>query len=373
MSIILTTVSPPQTTIDEFTRDGKMGTHQATDVVSELVATTTTDGDPPKIFFLQQDGITVARSTEKGEIHPPVFQVHPADSANGVLDGYSTIEVFYTDAPTKCVGQLHLPHWQSVTPPPSGTVDGTLQMVNPRQTWLSPFRLMKSGRLLYEGHKVTYTMSVPRITDPYTDAIYDISLSPSVASHATNGASAIQLRWYLYKGSRLVGFKKTPMAVDTVNQKSKFTVSEKNSGRVRLMIVATLAKGNPVRYAIRNYTRTRLYQDTEQPTEPLSSFSPDAKRRAVVIGISDYRQISDLSYCDEDSTKACQFLKAPGFQVRLFGDDTSPYPFVARTCMFFYFFLPSTLTRIADRVCGVPFLFFSVHTCSLRVGRAIMK
>lgn len=48
---------------------------------------------------------------------------------------------------------------------------------------------------------------------------------------------------------------------------------------------------------------------------------------AIVIGISDYQSISDLSYCDEDATDWYNFLTGKGYEVHVYGDShSSNYP-----------------------------------------------
>jgi hypothetical protein len=50
-------------------------------------------------------------------------------------------------------------------------------------------------------------------------------------------------------------------------------------------------------------------------------------RYAVIVGISDYEAISDLSYCDEDATDWYWQLDSMGYNIKLFGDGhTSNYP-----------------------------------------------
>ncbi len=49
-------------------------------------------------------------------------------------------------------------------------------------------------------------------------------------------------------------------------------------------------------------------------------------RYAVIVGISDYKAINDLSYCDEDATDWYNYLHALGYQIVLLGDDTNNYP-----------------------------------------------
>jgi hypothetical protein len=48
---------------------------------------------------------------------------------------------------------------------------------------------------------------------------------------------------------------------------------------------------------------------------------------AIIIGISDYQSISDLSYCDEDATDWYNFLNGQGWECHIYGDGhTSNYP-----------------------------------------------
>jgi hypothetical protein len=47
---------------------------------------------------------------------------------------------------------------------------------------------------------------------------------------------------------------------------------------------------------------------------------------ALVIGISDYKAINDLSYCDEDASDWYNFLAPKGFTITLLGDLTNTYP-----------------------------------------------
>ena len=48
---------------------------------------------------------------------------------------------------------------------------------------------------------------------------------------------------------------------------------------------------------------------------------------AIIVGISDYLSISDLSYCDEDATDWYNFLNGQGYECHVYGDGhTSNYP-----------------------------------------------
>jgi hypothetical protein len=57
---------------------------------------------------------------------------------------------------------------------------------------------------------------------------------------------------------------------------------------------------------------------------------PDGDLWAVIVGISDYKAISDLSYCDEDATDWYNYLTGLGYgasNIRVLGDGhTSDYP-----------------------------------------------
>jgi hypothetical protein len=48
---------------------------------------------------------------------------------------------------------------------------------------------------------------------------------------------------------------------------------------------------------------------------------------AIIVGISDYQSISDLSYCDEDASDIYNFLNGQGYECHVYGDGhTSNYP-----------------------------------------------
>ena len=44
------------------------------------------------------------------------------------------------------------------------------------------------------------------------------------------------------------------------------------------------------------------------------------KKYAIIFGISDYKNIGDLSYCDEDATDWYNYFFSKGYQIQLFGD-----------------------------------------------------
>jgi len=60
--------------------------------------------------------------------------------------------------------------------------------------------------------------------------------------------------------------------------------------------------------------------------EPPSGGDGIVNRYAVVVGISDYYAINDLTYCDEDATDWYYYLDGLGYQITLLGDGTNWYP-----------------------------------------------
>ena len=70
---------------------------------------------------------------------------------------------------------------------------------------------------------------------------------------------------------------------------------------------------------------------TTSPTPtPATTPSTVGKRYAVVVGVSDYYSVSDLSFCDEDAVSWCSYLSDKGYEVTLLGDKTSSYaPYTA--------------------------------------------
>lgn len=50
-----------------------------------------------------------------------------------------------------------------------------------------------------------------------------------------------------------------------------------------------------------------------------------SKKYALVVSISDYLYIGDLSFCDEDAISWCDFLVSQKYEIFLLGDKTSSY------------------------------------------------
>ena len=79
---------------------------------------------------------------------------------------------------------------------------------------------------------------------------------------------------------------------------------------------------------VRSYSGTGAYDltvtlDAGTPPEPWGT----GGKYAIIVGISDYGYISDLSYCDEDATDWYNFLNGQGYECRVYGDGhTSDYP-----------------------------------------------
>ncbi|MHA1214846.1 MAG: caspase family protein [Candidatus Hodarchaeales archaeon] len=65
--------------------------------------------------------------------------------------------------------------------------------------------------------------------------------------------------------------------------------------------------------------------DTDTITVYIGSGGSDGdgivNKYAVIVGISDYKAISDLSYCDEDATDWYNYLAPLGYQITLLGDS----------------------------------------------------
>ena len=79
---------------------------------------------------------------------------------------------------------------------------------------------------------------------------------------------------------------------------------------------------------VRSYSGTGAYDLTVTLTEatPPEPWGTGGKY-AIIVGISDYASISDLSYCDEDASDWYNQLNAMGYECRVYGDGhTNDYP-----------------------------------------------
>ena len=92
-----------------------------------------------------------------------------------------------------------------------------------------------------------------------------------------------------------------------------------------LSSVAMTTSATPA--AVRKVKVDTSSTETVVPTVTTSSVGDGiVNKYALIIGISDYKAISDLSFCDEDATDWYNYLSGEGYQITLLGDDTSSYP-----------------------------------------------
>jgi hypothetical protein len=74
-----------------------------------------------------------------------------------------------------------------------------------------------------------------------------------------------------------------------------------------------------------NLKITAIIETIPQPQPQINTQINVAKKYALIVSISDYLYISDLSYCDEDAVAWCNFLKNNNYEIFLLGDKTSTY------------------------------------------------
>jgi hypothetical protein len=80
---------------------------------------------------------------------------------------------------------------------------------------------------------------------------------------------------------------------------------------------------------VRSYSGTGAYELTVTITYGGGGGGDwgDGGKYAILVGISDYQSISDLSYCDEDATDWYNYLTGQGYECHVYGDGhTSNYP-----------------------------------------------
>jgi hypothetical protein len=68
-------------------------------------------------------------------------------------------------------------------------------------------------------------------------------------------------------------------------------------------------------------TITVIVDNVADPPPP-----PGQNKYAVIVGISDYSAVNDLTYCDEDATDWFNYLSAHGYTITLLGDGKNYYP-----------------------------------------------
>jgi hypothetical protein len=80
-------------------------------------------------------------------------------------------------------------------------------------------------------------------------------------------------------------------------------------------------------FMVKSYSGTGSYSLTVTLSDPVSTSWGNGGKYAIIVGISDYASISDLSYCDEDATDWYNFLNGHGYECHVYGDThTSNYP-----------------------------------------------
>lgn len=69
------------------------------------------------------------------------------------------------------------------------------------------------------------------------------------------------------------------------------------------------------------------YLRSEREKETTRRSRSQLVKSALIVGISDYKNISDLSYCDEDATNWHDYLRLRGYDCKILGDKhVSNYP-----------------------------------------------
>jgi hypothetical protein len=92
-----------------------------------------------------------------------------------------------------------------------------------------------------------------------------------------------------------------------------------------LSSVAVMVTASPV--AVRKVTTSTSTEETTSTTVTATATGDGIVHKyALIIGISNYKAISDLSYCDEDASDWYNFLSPKGYVITLLGDGSSPYP-----------------------------------------------
>lgn len=107
----------------------------------------------------------------------------------------------------------------------------------------------------------------------------------------------------------------------TQNNFSFNNTLELNSGIYYILITNNTARN--INYSI-DISSTPIII-APSPSTPIVNNIISSKKVALVVAISDYLYINDLSYCDEDAVAWCNFLVSKGYEITLLGDKTSSY------------------------------------------------
>ncbi|MFX0090578.1 MAG: caspase family protein [Candidatus Hodarchaeota archaeon] len=113
-----------------------------------------------------------------------------------------------------------------------------------------------------------------------------------------------------------------------MNQRIVLTIS------LTVMITLTILVGVGAVAAVPEMAhrgKNDIHMMTNSLVDPISTTEAGdgiVNKYAVIVGISDYKAISDLSFCDEDATDWYNYLNPLGYQITLLGDNhPENYPF----------------------------------------------
>jgi hypothetical protein len=162
------------------------------------------------------------------------------------------------------------------------------------------------------------------LTVPETESIRSMERSASVGQYLDNTNPSITYRYTPPKDQEtvitLVTEPDFDMYVNYDNPYSWEFSSTSSNGREKLTIPARI--GSTCLYIkVQRYTGSgsfTLYVD--HPSPPPVTWT--GKKRALLCGVSDYLNISDLNYCDEDVVDWYNILQSRGYDdIRVLGDN----------------------------------------------------
>ena len=202
--------------------------------------------------------------------------------------------------------------------------DETITISNPTEGW---WYIMVNSYSGSGSYTITATVTTPSQTEvieltsgqPYTESLsatgdYDYYkiLVPSGASElqiVTDGPSTADFDLYAKYGN-LPTTSSYDYRAYTTSSDETITISNPSEGWWYIMVNSYSGSGS--------YTITATVQST--------TGDGVVNRYAVVVGISDYKAISDLSYADDDAVDWYNFLSTHGYTVWVYGDSSSSYP-----------------------------------------------